>query len=241
MRAGEQRREPRARRVRRRLQRELRSPRSPWAGRVPAVRARPRAAGRSVLLSTMLASMPADSAAISARTSCDSLNTGSTANQQQQPVQVGGERLGLPLVLPEQQVAPRLDVLDHALVAARWPASARGRPRRPRSSCRAGGRSGAGLRAFRRCSGVHGPATTRPRSSSDLRRSSRPSVSGSSASILAAQMKSFIDSAAHCMRVETHRAAAMAHAPGPDGGPRDAPTHASAFTNAIVSWKFTKL
>ena len=36
----------------------------------------------------------------------------------QQPVEVGGEGLGLPLVLAVEEVAPGLDGLDHALVAA---------------------------------------------------------------------------------------------------------------------------
>ena len=47
----------------------------------------------------------------------------------QQLVEVGGERLGLPLVLAKEQVAARQDRLDDAFVARR-PASGRDRRRR---------------------------------------------------------------------------------------------------------------
>jgi len=40
---------------------------------------------------------------------------GIRGHHDQQAIQVGSERLGAHLVLPVQQVAPRLDALDHAL------------------------------------------------------------------------------------------------------------------------------
>ena len=68
--------------------------------------------------------MPACAAAISARASCDSRTSAAPATSTSRLVEVGGERLGAPLVLAEQQVAARLDVLDHAFVAGRLPAHA---------------------------------------------------------------------------------------------------------------------
>src|SRR5262249_4321257 len=49
---------------------------------------------------------------------------GLARHQHEDLVEVGGEGLGAPLVLAEQEVAPRLDVLDHALVAGSLPAHA---------------------------------------------------------------------------------------------------------------------
>ena len=62
------------------------------------------------------------SAAISARASWFSENSGSARDQDQHLVEVGGERLGADLVLPVEQVAPRRDLLDRAFVLAGLPA-----------------------------------------------------------------------------------------------------------------------
>ena len=120
----------------------------------------------------------------------------------EQLVDVGGERLGLPFVLAVEQVA-RAAGPARSRLRRPTPASARGRRRRRRSSCRAGGRGRGVPSASRRGSAGRGPRRRARCRSAPARPSAERRRRGASA--LAAQMKSLTRDAADRVRSRSAR------------------------------------